>query len=76
MDMWLGSRTNVLVSAQTLGQKWGEINGWTMGEGRLIDGQMSTLTDGWLAGELHDWAVDDGYFMFVSLYVGESGREC
>lgn len=35
----------------------------------LIDGRMSTLTDGWLAGELHDWAGDDGCFMFVSVCV-------
>lgn len=44
-------------------------------EGRLIDVLMSTLTDGWLAGELHDWAGDDRCFMFVSLYVCESQSE-
>lgn len=35
----------------------------------MIDEQMSTLTDGWLAGELHDWVGDDGCFLFVSVCV-------
>lgn len=41
-------------------------------EGGLIDGWISTLTDGWLAGELHDWAGDEGCFLFVCC---ESGSE-
>lgn len=65
MDRWLGSQTDALVSAQTLGQKQGGKNKWR--EGGLIDGRMSTLTDGWLAGELHDCAGDDRCFVFVSL---------
>ena len=35
-------------------------------ESRLIDGRMSTLTDGELAGELRDDADADGCFVFVS----------
>lgn len=41
-------------------------------EGGLIDGWISTLTDGWLAGELHHWAGDEGCFLFVCC---ESGSE-
>lgn len=36
MDRWLGSQTDALVSAQTMSQKQGEINGLKM-EGGQID---------------------------------------
>lgn len=44
-------------------------------EGGLIDGWISTLIDEWLAGELLDWAGDEGSFLFVSLHVCELGSE-
>ena len=45
-------------------------------EAGLIDGWMGTLTDGQLAGELHDWAGDDGCFrFFLCVFVCESGTE-
>lgn len=44
-------------------------------EGGLIDGWISTLIDEWLAGELLDWAGDEGCFLFVSLHVCELGSE-
>ena len=39
-------------------------------EGGLIDEWVSTLTDGWLAVELHDWAArDDGCFVCFSVFM-------
>lgn len=74
MEGLINGWTHVLVSAQTLGQTQGKINGWMMEEGGLFDRQMSTLTDGWLADVLHDRPGDDGGFMFVVLYGCESMR--
>lgn len=53
-----------------MGQTPGKINGGgDRGGGGLIDEQMSTLTDGWLAGELLDCSGDDGCFLSVCVGV-------
>ena len=50
-------------------------NNWMDGGGgRMFDGQMSTLTDGWFADVLDDRPGDDGEFVFVVLYGWESMR--
>lgn len=55
---WLGSQTDVLVSAQTLGQKHGIINGWKMEGGRIdwwMDKYINRWMVSWRAARLGRW---------------------